>query len=72
MTQLGDNVRRLREAAGMSRHRLHVMSELDSKIISAVEDGVRNPSYYSLCQICKALKCTPDDLIPVEDYTEVK
>lgn len=28
---IGENVRRLREAAGMSRHRLHVMSELDKK-----------------------------------------
>ena len=70
MTQLGNNVKQAREAAGMSRHRLHVMAEIDSKIISAVEDGDRHPSYYSLCQMCKALKCTPNDIIPEKDYTE--
>ena len=60
---VGQNVRRLREEAGLSQEKLALEAELDRTYVSGVERGVRNPTVTVLARIAKALKTEPDKLL---------
>jgi transcriptional regulator with XRE-family HTH domain len=60
---VGRNVRRLREAAGLSQEKLALEAELDRTYVSGVERGVRNPTVTVVARIAKALKTEPDKLL---------
>jgi len=60
---VGQNVRRLREEAGLSQEKLALEAELDRTYVSGVERGVRNPTVTVLARIAKALKTDPDKLL---------
>jgi len=55
---LGSNVRRIREAKGLTQERLGEHAELDPTYISGIERGVRNPSLVSIVRVAQALKIT--------------
>ena len=61
--QVGLNVRRLREARGLSQEELAFQAELHRTYISGVERGVRNPTITVLAKIAQALKVGPDQLL---------
>ena len=61
--QVGLNVRRLREARGLSQEQLAFEAELHRTYISGVERGVRNPTVTVLAKIAQALKVSPDQLL---------
>ena len=61
--QVGLNLRRLREARGLSQEELAFEAELHRTYISGVERGVRNPTVTVLAKIAAGLKVTPDQLL---------
>ena len=58
----GVNVRRFREARGMTQENLAEAAELDRSYIGGVERGERNPTLTAILQLAKALTVTPASL----------
>jgi transcriptional regulator with XRE-family HTH domain len=56
LTRFGLNVRRRREAIGLSQEALAEKAELDRTYISGVERGTRNPTILSAARVAAALK----------------
>ena len=52
---VGDNVRRLRLAAGLSQAELAHRMGVDRAYVSGLEQGQRNPTVISLWHVAKAL-----------------
>lgn len=59
----GQNVRRLRTAAGLSQEDLAARAGLHRTYISSIEQAQRNVSLENLFGIAKALGCDPSDLV---------
>lgn len=59
----GLNVRRYREASGLTQERAGEKADLDPTYISGIERGVRNPSLLSICRIAKALGVSTSELV---------
>jgi transcriptional regulator with XRE-family HTH domain len=53
--RLGLNVRRLREAKGLSQERFGFESGLDRTYVSGIERGVRNPTVLVVEKLAKSL-----------------
>lgn len=67
MTILGDNIKKLRERAGMSAKDLSLKSLVGQSTISEIEVGkIKNPRGETLMKIAKALN------ISVEEITEME
>jgi transcriptional regulator with XRE-family HTH domain len=62
----GENVRRLRRAAGFSQERLSELSKLHPSSIGRLERGLLNITLDSLEHIANALKVNPDELLRIE------
>jgi transcriptional regulator with XRE-family HTH domain len=60
---LGENVRRLREAKGMSQEVLAFEADLHRTYISGVERGRRNPTVIAIAQLADALGVEPARLL---------
>lgn len=60
---LGENVRRLRLAAGLSQDELAGRSGLHRTYISSIERGKRNVSVENIFTLASALGCDPRDLL---------
>jgi len=56
LTRFGLNVRRRREAIGLSQEALAEKAELDRTHISGIERGTRNPTILSAARVAAALK----------------
>ena len=56
LTRFGVNVRRRREAIGLSQEALAEKAELDRTYISGIERGTRNPTILSAARVAAALK----------------
>jgi transcriptional regulator with XRE-family HTH domain len=56
---VGENVRRLRLAAGLSQAALAARMDIDRAYISALELGRRNPTIVTLWHLGKALEVRP-------------
>ena len=52
---VGENVRRAREAIGVSQEELGDRAGIDRTYVSAVERGVRNPTVKVLARLAEAL-----------------
>jgi transcriptional regulator with XRE-family HTH domain len=62
LRSFGLNVRKCREARGLTQERAGEKASLDPTYISGIERGVRNPSLLSICRLAKALGVTVSDL----------
>ena len=60
---VGQNVRRLRSAKGMTQERLAFASDLDLTYIGGIERGRRNPSLEAMARIADALDATLAQLV---------
>lgn len=68
--RLGVNVRRLREARGLSQERFGFESGLDRTYVSGIERGVRNPTIVVVEKIANALGVPADVLLKDTDGSE--
>ena len=62
LARFGQNMRKQREAKGLTQEVLAERAELDRTYISDVERGVRNVSMLSMLRIAKALGSTVSEL----------
>lgn len=60
---VGQNVKRLRQARGLSQEELAFASELHRTYVSGVERGVRNPTVLIVSRLAAALGAPPDALL---------
>ena len=60
--RFGANVRRLRNAQGISQEALADRSGIHRTYLGAVERGERNISLKNICRLISALQCRPEDL----------
>ena len=60
---LGDNIRRLREEAGMTATELSIQAGITASKLSVIENGEGNPQYRTICSLARALKVEPSDLM---------
>jgi transcriptional regulator with XRE-family HTH domain len=61
--RVGKNVRRIRQALGLSQEKLAFECEVHRTYISGVERGVRNPTILVLERIAVALRCEIAELV---------
>lgn len=66
---LGENLKRIRQARGMTQQNLAFSAELDRTFVSLCERGLTNPSLYSLGTLCWCLQITLADLFAGIPYT---
>lgn len=59
----GRNVRRLRDAAGVSQEELAFRAGMKRTYLSDLERGTRNPSVRALGRLAEALNVTPSQLL---------
>lgn len=60
---VGGNIRKLREARGLTQEKLAVDAEIDLTYLGGIERGLRNPSLMVLVRIAEALQTTPANLV---------
>jgi transcriptional regulator with XRE-family HTH domain len=60
---LGENVRRLRKAKGLSQEELALDAGMKRSYLSDLERGTRNPSVRALGRLADALAVDPRDLL---------
>lgn len=60
---VGRNVKRIREALGLSQEQLAFETELHRTYISGVERGVRNPTVLVIDRFAAALGVSPHELL---------
>jgi transcriptional regulator with XRE-family HTH domain len=63
LTRFGLNVRRRREAIGLSQEALAEKADLDRTYISGIERGTRNPTILSAARVAAALKISLAQLL---------
>jgi transcriptional regulator with XRE-family HTH domain len=63
LTRFGLNVRRRREAIGLSQEALAEKADLDRTYISGIERGIRNPTILSAARVAAALKTSLAQLL---------
>jgi transcriptional regulator with XRE-family HTH domain len=61
--RVGENVKRLRTAAGLSQEQFAFEAEMHRTYVSGVERGIRNPTVTVLDRMAQALKVKPQDLL---------
>lgn len=59
---VGDNLKRLRIAAGMSQAELAFAAEINRTFVSDIERGLANPSVLTLATLCYVLQVTLSEL----------
>lgn len=64
---LGENMKRLREKAGLSQGQLAVLSRLNLKAIQRMEAGIGDTGISKVKAVVIALGCTADQLLFDED-----
>lgn len=60
---VGDNVKRLRQAKGLTQEQFAERSGFSQQYISDLERGRRNPTVVSLFELAQALGARPQDLV---------
>ncbi|WP_312723698.1 helix-turn-helix domain-containing protein [Stutzerimonas nitrititolerans] len=64
---LGENLKRLREAAGLSQGELAVLARLNLKMVQRIESGEGDTGVSKIKALVIALGCTADELLFDED-----
>ena len=67
---LGKAVRQIREREGLTQEDLAGRADLHSTWISAVERGVRDPRWSTVCQMAKGLGVPPMELVALAERLE--
>jgi transcriptional regulator with XRE-family HTH domain len=60
---VGANVRRLRQARGLTQEEVAFRSQIDLTYLGGIERGVRNPSLLVMVRIARALSVPPAELL---------
>ena len=60
---VGGNIRRLRQAAGLTQEQLAFEASIDLTYVGGIERGRRNPSLLVMVRIAEALKVGPERLL---------
>lgn len=60
---VGENVRRIRNARGISQEQLAERSGYSQQYISGLERGLQNPTVVTIYEIATALEVNPVDLL---------
>lgn len=68
MNTVGEMIKGIREKNGLSQNKLSEESGVSRSYLIEIEEGKYNITVDILCKIAKALKVTPNDLIPKEMY----
>ena len=68
MDVFGDNLRDLLEEVGVSQNQLAKKIGVSSGCISYYINKQRIPSLTTFLNVCIALECDPDNLVPMYDY----
>lgn len=63
LVRLGEGIRTLREAAGLSQEALADAAGIDRSHMSRIERGKRNVSFLNICRIAEALGTPPSALL---------
>lgn len=63
LVRLGEGIRTLREAAGLSQEALADAAGIDRSHMSRIERGKRNVSFLNICRISEALGTPPSALL---------
>ena len=63
LKRLGLNIKRLREAKGLSFRELSYACEIDHSKISKIEKGQINITFTTILQLAKSLETTPSELL---------
>lgn len=66
LKRLGLNIKKLREAKGLSFRELSYACEIDHSKISKIEKGQINITFTTILQLAKALDATPAELLQTE------
>jgi transcriptional regulator with XRE-family HTH domain len=61
--RLGQNVHKLRVAAGLTQNRLSELAEIDRSFLQRIEAGSSNPTTEILLRLKRALNCSWDVLL---------
>ena len=64
LLELGNRLRELRDAAGLTQEALAHAADLHWTYIGQIERGERNLTYKSLLRLAKGLGLDPQDLLP--------
>lgn len=67
MPKFGKNLKHLRVSSQLSQIELAELTGFKPSSISHFERGGRNPGLKSLAKLCRGLRCTPNDLIDIEE-----
>lgn len=60
---VGSNVRRLRQARGLSQEQLAFEAQIDLTYLGGIERAHRNPSLLVMVRLASALGATPAELV---------
>ena len=63
LRRLGQNLHRLRNAAGLSQDALAVKADVTKRYVQMIEAGQKCPTLFTLQRLHTALQCTYDDLL---------
>jgi transcriptional regulator with XRE-family HTH domain len=69
---VGQNVRRMRRAKGLSQEQLAFAAELHRTYISGVERGIRNPTVVIVARIAAALDVEADLLLRIQPGARIR
>jgi transcriptional regulator with XRE-family HTH domain len=61
--KLGRNIKRRRNALGLTQEKLGELTGFDRGYISGIERGVRNPAIKNIGKLAKALGISPSELL---------
>lgn len=62
---MGENLRKIRKARGLTMKQLAELVDVTESAIGQYETGKRSPSYKVLMRICEALRCQVEDITGV-------
>jgi len=66
-TTVGENVRRLRLAKGLTQEQLAFAADIDLTYVGGIERGKRNPSLLVMIRLASALEVSPTLLLEFKD-----
>lgn len=70
---LGDELRKAREAAGLTQERLAFKAGMDRTYVSLLERDVQSPTLDSLIRLCRVLNVRASDIVArIEIYHRPK